>query len=59
MTKFNTEIVRILQQPDMRDKLVAQGFDVVASTPEQFGAVMRADIEKFSRVVKAAGVKVD
>lgn len=59
VTKFNSEIVRILQQPDMREKLAAQGFDVIASSPEQFGVVMRADVEKFSRVVKAAGVKVD
>jgi tripartite-type tricarboxylate transporter receptor subunit TctC len=53
------EIATALRSPDVRDKLVAQGSEIVASTPQQFRTFIRNDIQKWAKVVKAAGIKVD
>ena len=57
VTRLNSEIVRILQLPEVSQGIVAQGGDVVASTPDEFGRRLRADIEKLAGVIKAAGIK--
>ncbi len=57
ITRLNSEIVKALQQPDVRDKLVTQGFEVWASTPEEFQSLLARDIEKFSQVVKQANIR--
>ena len=57
--KLNKEIVRILQLPDVREKLLAQGYNVVTSTPEQFRELIKTDLAKWQRVVKASGAHVD
>ena len=57
--RLHAELVRSVQTPEVRDNLLRQGTDIVASTPARFGQVIREDIAKWSKVVKAAGVKVD
>jgi len=52
-------IAKYVNQPDVRARLSALGADVVANTPEQFGAIQRADLERWAKVVKAAGVRID
>jgi tripartite-type tricarboxylate transporter receptor subunit TctC len=59
INKLNAEIGRILELPDLRDKLVAQEMYPFVSTPEQFVALMRADAAKYARVIKAAKIKLD
>jgi len=59
VNKLAGEIDRILQMPDVKEKLVAQGFDVVGGTPEQFAKFLNAEIERWGRVVKETGAKVD
>jgi tripartite-type tricarboxylate transporter receptor subunit TctC len=39
--------------------VLKQGFDIVASTPEQFAAYVRADIPKWAKVIKASGASAD
>jgi len=57
--QLSTEIIRILNAPDVREKLVAQGLDPVGDTPEQFAAFLRAEIAKWAKVVKASGARPD
>jgi tripartite-type tricarboxylate transporter receptor subunit TctC len=59
VAKLNAEIGRILQLPDVRDKLVAQEMYPFVSTPEQFTALMRADAARYARVIKTANIKLD
>jgi tripartite-type tricarboxylate transporter receptor subunit TctC len=42
--------------PDFREKVAAQGLEVLVSTPDQYGAMLVAESEKFARIVKAAGI---
>ncbi|MBI2294524.1 MAG: tripartite tricarboxylate transporter substrate binding protein, partial [Betaproteobacteria bacterium] len=57
VTRLNSEIVRILKLPDVTQKLEGLGFEIVGSTPEQFGAYIRTEIKKWEKVVKASGAK--
>jgi len=56
---LSRELARIVALPDVKDKLSAFGFSPVGSTPEEFAAVIKADIEKWSAVVRDAGIKVE
>ncbi|MBI3068034.1 MAG: tripartite tricarboxylate transporter substrate binding protein [Betaproteobacteria bacterium] len=55
INRLNSEITRILQLPDVRERFAAGGLDPVASTPEEFGALIRSEIVKWAKVVKATG----
>ena len=57
IARLHTDITRILGATEVRDKLTALGFNVVGNTPEQFAALIRNDIERFGKLVKAAGIK--
>ena len=50
---------KVLGQPDVKEKIVGLGFDIVASTPEQFAAQIKGEVAKWSKVVKDAGIKVE
>jgi len=45
--------------PDVQERFKSEGGDVVANTPEEFGAFIQAEIPKWSKVIKDAGAKVD
>jgi tripartite-type tricarboxylate transporter receptor subunit TctC len=52
-------IVRHLNAPDLKPRLAELDFEVVANTPEEFSAFIRAEIPKFAKLVRDAGVKVE
>ncbi|MDB5732667.1 MAG: tripartite tricarboxylate transporter substrate binding protein [Variovorax sp.] len=57
--RYNKEIVKVLHMPDVREKLESMEFEVVASTPAQFGDWIKAEIPRWGKVIKATGAKVD
>jgi tripartite-type tricarboxylate transporter receptor subunit TctC len=57
LAKLNGEINRIMQAPDVKQTLSQQGADPLGSTPEEFGKAIEIDIEKWKKVVTAAGIK--
>ena len=56
---LNRAIVRALQEPKIRERIVADGGEPVGSTPEEFGAVLRADYKKWGEVIRKAGIKIE
>lgn len=57
--KLNQEIARILHQPDVKDRLAADGSVAVGSRSEQFGAHVRSEVAKWGKIVKQIGLKAD
>jgi tripartite-type tricarboxylate transporter receptor subunit TctC len=57
--RLNAEIARVLSTADVRERFLALGADPSPGTPEQFGAVIRADAEKAGRLIKAAGLRAE
>lgn len=54
--RLNSEIVRILAQPDVKAKFVEMGMMAVSSTPEEFGALIEAETARWGAVIKAANI---
>jgi tripartite-type tricarboxylate transporter receptor subunit TctC len=57
VAKLNREIASILNLPEIKGRFNNDGADVVASTPEQFGAHIRAELVKWEKVIRTAGIK--
>jgi tripartite-type tricarboxylate transporter receptor subunit TctC len=57
--KFNAAVVEILNSPDVKDRLMSQGAEVIANTADDFGGFLREDTERWSRFVKNANIKID
>ncbi len=57
VTQLNLEIQKAMQEPDLRERLLAQGFEVRTSSPEQLGSYIKSEIAKWSVIVKESGVK--
>ena len=59
VTRLNTEAMKALQAPEVRDALIRQGMDPAGSTPGEIDAYLRAEIAKWTRVVKEAGIRAE
>jgi tripartite-type tricarboxylate transporter receptor subunit TctC len=57
VTRLHKEIVRTVQAPDIRQKLVSDGADPVGSSPDEFAAFLKAETTKWARVAKDVGIK--
>jgi tripartite-type tricarboxylate transporter receptor subunit TctC len=57
--RLHREIVKVLALPDVKDKLAGVGAEVVGNTPQEFEAVIRADVAKWKRIVIETGAKVE
>lgn len=56
--RLNTEIGRIMHAPEVKKHLAASGLDPVTNTPAEFAAYLRADLEKWARVIRDANISV-
>ena len=56
LTKVSEDIAKVLQMPDVREKLLAQGSIPAPNTPLEFDAINKADTERYSKILKDAGI---
>ena len=59
ITRLNSELVKGLRSDDMKKRIAAEGGDIVGSTPEELTAVIKRDIEKWTKVVAESGAKAN
>ncbi len=57
--RLNREIVRIVRTPEFTERLAAEGAQPVGNTPQEFDAIIRADIEQWAKVVKNAKIRAE
>ena len=57
IARIHADVARVLQASDARNKLLSQGMEAIASTPEQFARQIDTEIARFGKLVKAAGIK--
>jgi tripartite-type tricarboxylate transporter receptor subunit TctC len=57
--RLNHEIVRVLNLPAVKEKFLSSGIDTVGNSPEAFARWMKADIDKMSKLIRDAGIKVE
>lgn len=59
ITRLNEAVVKVVRSPEIQSQFAALGADVVGSSPEEFAAFIRRDMEQYAKVVKLSGAKVD
>jgi tripartite-type tricarboxylate transporter receptor subunit TctC len=59
VTRLHDEFVRVLNRPDVRERIVADGSEPAGTTPEEFRLFMLADLAKWAKLVKESGAKLD
>jgi len=59
VTKLNTEISKVMQNPDLRKTLIAQGVEARTSTPEELGSMLNSETVKWRKIIESAGIKSD
>ncbi len=57
--KLNATLAKILSTDDMKDKFRLQGGDIVASTPEQFGELIKSESAKWGKIIREKNIKID
>jgi tripartite-type tricarboxylate transporter receptor subunit TctC len=57
--RLNNEMNAILKEPDVVQKMHGFGFDLIGGTPEDFGALVHGEAERWAPVIKKVGLKVD
>lgn len=57
--KLNRDIVTLLKEPDVVQRFRGQGVEVAASTPEQFGALVRSEITKWTQLIREANIRIE
>ena len=57
--RLNTEIVKIVTSPDVKARFAKQGVEVAPTTPDNFNAFLRSEVDRWGKVVQEAGIKAD
>lgn len=57
--QLNTEVLRILSQPDIKERIVSLGMEPANTTPEEFAVFMKSETTKWAQAVKLSGVRLD
>lgn len=59
VSKLATDLVAVLQMTDVHERLTAMGVEPIGTTPEQLAALMRSELEKWTKVIRAAKIQLD
>ena len=59
VSELNAQMIRILHEPDVVQRMSSQGLEIIDSTPEQFGEFLKSEIVKWRRIVEISGARVD
>jgi tripartite-type tricarboxylate transporter receptor subunit TctC len=59
MRSFHEALVKVLAQPDVKSRLQAQGVDIVGAAPREFARIIREEVDKWSKLVKRAGIAAE
>jgi tripartite-type tricarboxylate transporter receptor subunit TctC len=59
IARLNTEIRKVMQNPDVRKALIAQGVEARSNTPEEFGAMLKSETAKWHKIIESAGIKAE
>ena len=57
MSRLNADVLRVFQQPDVEQKVLAQGGEPATGTPEAFASYIKSETAKWAKVIKASGAK--
>jgi tripartite-type tricarboxylate transporter receptor subunit TctC len=59
IARLQAETIKVLRQPDVKEKIAFAGADTVGNTADEFGAFIRSETAKYARIVKDANIKLD
>jgi tripartite-type tricarboxylate transporter receptor subunit TctC len=59
IAKLHADFVRALRSPDLRERLAPGGYEVIANTPREFSAHMRAQTKRLADIIRVAGIKAE
>ncbi len=59
VARLHQGIVKVLQNPEIRERLAAEGSEAVGNAPEQYGAMIRSDIAKWAKVIQRTGIRAN
>jgi tripartite-type tricarboxylate transporter receptor subunit TctC len=57
--RFYEDTVQVLKEPEVRERLLPQGFEIVSGTPESLDALLARDLERWGKVIKAARITAE
>ena len=56
ISKLNAEIIKTLRAQELRDSLAREGYEPIGDTPQQFAALIQAEVARYGKLIKAAGI---
>jgi tripartite-type tricarboxylate transporter receptor subunit TctC len=59
VTRVSAEIAKVMQSPDIRDRMLAQGAELVGNSPDEFGKFIRVETDKWGALAKKIGLKAE
>jgi tripartite-type tricarboxylate transporter receptor subunit TctC len=59
ISRLNTETIKAMSAPEIKSTIAAQGSEIVAGTPEQFGDYIKSELVRIAGIAKTAGIKAE
>jgi tripartite-type tricarboxylate transporter receptor subunit TctC len=57
--RYNADVVRVVTEPAIRDRLSASGFDPIGDTPAQFSAYLKTEFQRWATLIRSRGIKAE